>query len=94
MKKLLFFGFTLVAAVSVNAQVVKQRTIHPEDQVTIAPRVKSSKSVQKREVFQGKYIYMDAFKEERLLGDPSYTRCGLVPIPMPLWYTVMVNLTM
>lgn len=74
MKKLLFFGFTVLAAVSANAQTFNPGKIHAED-MNPGVRGKNLRNVRTnatrrgQETGGGQYGYLKAYGDELMLGD-------------------------
>ena len=80
MKKLLFFGFTVLAAVSANAQTFNPGKIHAEDMNPGVKgqdlrNVKINAARRGQETGGGEYNYLKAYGDELMLGDPkTYVR--------------------
>lgn len=78
MKKLLFFGLAVLAAVSADAQTMNAGKIHAEDMnpgVRAQDMRKVNTSRRGRETGGGNYNYLQAYGDELMLGDPkTYVR--------------------
>ncbi len=80
MKKLLFFGFTVLASVSADAQTLNPGKIHAED-MNPGLRAQDMRKVivnakrRGQETGGGNYNYLQAYGDELMLGDPkTYVR--------------------
>ncbi len=80
MKKLLFFGLTVLAAVSADAQTLNTGKIHAEDmnpgvRAQDMRKVRVNTTRRGQETGGGNYNYLQAYGDELMLGDPkTYVR--------------------
>lgn len=80
MKKLLIYGFSVLAAISANAQTINPGKIHAEDMNPGVKgqdlrKLKMDAARRGKETASGEYNYLKAYGDELMLGDPkTYVR--------------------